>query len=62
MKIFIFKENKLGSGYLIPNYSKRLRTLNIIKYSKGGTTHFGSYCQDYEHCRFGRSPKNKLFK
>lgn len=63
MKKFNFgfkdKENKLGSGYLIPNYSKRLRIINSIKYLKGGRTHFGSYCEKYE--KYEKSPKNKLF-
>lgn len=62
MKKFVFKENKLGSGYLTPSYSK-LRTYSLIKHSKGGRTHFGSYCGDYEEeCKYDKLPKNKLFK
>lgn len=64
MKKFKFgfkeKENKLGSGYLTPNYSSKTRILNSIKYSRGGKIYFGSYCRDYKE-RIDKSPKNKLF-
>lgn len=29
------KENTLGSGYLIPNYSNNLRKINIVKKNNG---------------------------
>lgn len=59
MKKFVFKENKLGNGYLTPIYSK-LRRYSLIKHSKGGRTHFGSYCG--EEYKYDNLPKNKLFK
>jgi hypothetical protein len=63
------KENKLGSGYLLPNYSNNLRKINIVKYAKGGRTYFGLYNEplilnDYGKIEgspggYGSSPKNK---
>ena len=61
MKKNIFKENKLGSGYLTPIYSNNVRIINLIRHLKGGRIHFGSYCKYYEDYKYDKPNKNKLF-
>ena len=55
MKKIVFKENKLGNGYLTPIYPK----FRINRHLKGGRTQFGSYCEEDYKC--DKPPKNKLF-
>jgi hypothetical protein len=62
-----FKEKVqyLGNGYLIPDYSTRLRKLNAIKQGKGTTQFTALTLNDYGKIEgapggFGSSPKNRF--
>jgi hypothetical protein len=61
-----FKEKaSMGSGYLITNYSNRLRKLNAIKQGTGKTLFASSLLNDYGKREgapggYGSSPKNRF--
>jgi len=55
----------LGNGYLLPDYSTRLRKLNAIKRGRGTTQFSGLLLNDYGKIEgspggFGSSPKNRF--
>lgn len=59
------KSHYLGNGYLIPDYSTRLRKLNAIKQGKGNTQFSKLLLNDYGKIEgapggFGSSPKNRF--
>ena len=61
-----FKEKaSMGSGYLITNYSNRLRKINAIKQGTGKTIFASSLLNDYGKREgapggYGSSPKNRF--
>ena len=59
------KAHYLGNGYLIPDYSTRVRKLNAIKQGKGTTQISGLLLNDYGKIEgapggFGSSLKNRF--
>ena len=59
------KAQYLGNGYLIPDYSTRLRKLNTIKQGKGNTQFSALMLNDYGKIEgapggFGSSLKNRF--
>ena len=62
-----FKEKvyPLGNGYLLPDYSTRVRQLNAIKQGKGKIQFATNILNDYGKIQgspggFGSSPKNRF--
>jgi hypothetical protein len=65
----IDKPNRLGSGYLIPNYSNNLRKINLVKSNKGkivfGMNNMPILLNSYSSAEgspggYMTSPKNKF--
>jgi len=65
----IEKSNRLGSGYLFPNYSNNLRKINLVKSNKGkivfGMNNMPILLNSYSSAEgspggYMTSPKNKF--